>query len=484
MRILEGLAPEKVMYYFEEISNIPRESKNEKQISDYLVQFAKNRNLSVVQDNKFNVIIYKSGTVGYESAPIVIIQGHTDMVCEKNQDTVHDFKKDPLALRINGDLIKATGTTLGADNGIAVAFALALLDSDDIPHPPLEVLMTADEERGMTGANAVDASLLKGKILINIDTEEEGELYVSCAGGIRGDFVVPIQKEEVNKQYITLSLHIRGLQGGHSGMDIHKGHGNSNKIGARILYDLKQKVDFRIVSISGGAKSNAIPREFDAVLAVNSKDIDKMDEIVKRYDKILKNEYHVSDSQVHVYVNKTEEIAVTCFTKESTSKVIDALELHPNGVQSMSMDISGLVESSLNIGVITTREESVLFESAIRSSVSSLKQSIVSQLFSLAEVLRCQFTAHDDYPAWQYRAHSPLRDLCIKVYKEKYGKEPGIKAIHAGLECGLFAEKLQDVDMISFGPNIRGAHTPEEQVSISSIQRTWEYFIAILKEIK
>ena len=478
MTVLNGLNPVGVMKYFEEISMIPRGSKNEKQISDYLVKFAKDRGFEVIQDEFLNVIIKKKATTGYEHVPSMILQGHMDMVCEKNQGTNHDFLVDPLELRVVDGWIKATGTTLGADNGIAVAFALALLDSNDLPHPALEVLITSDEEMGMSGAQNLDVTLLQSKTLINIDTEEEGELYVSCAGGARGAF--EIQVTNIPTAEKGLHLKVRGLQGGHSGAEIHLQKGNANKLLGRVLNSLRNELTIKLSHISGGSKDNAIPREADAIFL--SSDSDKTKAIVSKYHEIFRNELRVSDSEIRL---ELEEVTVSSvFTNEETSKIIDAVSMHPNGIRTMSLDIEGLVESSLNLGVIVQGEQSIKLQSAIRSSVLSLKLSMVEELKTLAKVLAINFTDSAHYPAWQYRENSKIRNVFETVYENLNNKKAGIKAIHAGLECGLFDEKFNDLDMISFGPDIRGAHTPEERVNIESVERVWNYFVEVMKESK
>jgi len=478
MRVLNGLNPAGVMRFFEEISMIPRGSKNEKKISDYLVKFGQDRGLEVIQDEFLNVIIKKPATKGYEHVPSIILQGHMDMVCEKNQDTEHDFLVDPLKLRVVDGWIKATGTTLGADNGIAVAFALALLDSNDLAHPSLEVLVTSDEEMGMTGAQNLDPSLLKSKTLINIDTEEEGELYVSCAGGARGVFEIPITKNPTNEEGIHLK--VRGLQGGHSGADIHLQRGNANKLLGRVLDRLNKELEINLSYISGGSKDNAIPREADAIFTTS--DIEKTKEIIAEFELILQKELRVSDSQVKLEFEKV--LIQNKFTKFETENVINVIALHSNGIKSMSLDIDGLVESSLNLGVIVNDDNSIKLNSAIRSSVLSLKLAMIEELKTLGKILDISFKDSAHYPAWQYRKESKIREVFENVYEKINNKKAGIKAIHAGLECGLFDEKFDDLDMISFGPDIRGAHTPEERVNIESIERVWNYFVEIMKESK
>ncbi|HHW67223.1 MAG TPA: aminoacyl-histidine dipeptidase [Epulopiscium sp.] len=482
--VLEGLEPKSVWQYFEEISQIPRGSGNEKRISDYLVEFAKKHQLEAIQDHALNVIIKKPGTPGYENAPAVILQGHMDMVCEKNKDTKHDFLKDPIHLKVNGDFIEAEGTTLGADNGIAIAYSFALLASEDIPHPPLEVVITTNEETGMEGAAELDASKLEGKILINMDSEAEGEFLVSCAGGARAHLVLKPEWIPGKKEGAVYSIQIRNLKGGHSGQEIDKGRGNANKMMGRILFDLQEKMSFNLISVNGGLKDNAIPREMDAIVQVSDNEVEKLTEVIDEWNEIFKNEYRTSDGDVNVRLELVRESTDEILSEETKRKVIDVLTLIPNGIQTMSMDMEGLVESSTNLGVVITDRESIQFISAVRSSVKTRKYAIINQIKRLADVVGAEFFTRGEYPAWQYTPHSKLRNLFAKIYEEKYGKKPSINAIHAGVECGFFAEKIEGIDMISIGPNMYDIHTPDERLSISSAKRTWEFLLAVLKEIK
>lgn len=482
--ILEGLEPKSVWQYFEEISQIPRGSGNEKQISDYLVDFAKKHQLEVIQDNALNVIIKKPGTPGYENAPTVILQGHMDMVCEKNKATKHDFLKDSIQLKLNGDFIEAEGTTLGADNGIAIAYSLALLASEDIPHPPLEVVMTTGEETGMEGAAELDASNLEGKILINMDSEPEGEFLVSCAGGARAHLVLKPEWVPGKKEGAVYSIQIRNLKGGHSGQEIDKGRGNANKMMGRILSDLQEKIAFNLISINGGLKDNVIPREMDAIVQVNDTEANKLTEIIDQWNEIFKNEYKTSDGDVTVKLELVRESTDEILSEDTKKKVIDVLTLIPNGIQAMSMDMEGLVESSTNLGVVITDKDKIQFISAVRSSVKTRKYAIINQIKRLADVVGAEFFTRGEYPAWQYTPHSKIRNLFKKIYEEMYGRQPKINAIHAGVECGFFAEKIEGIDMISFGPDMYDIHTPDERLSISSAKRTWEFLLAVLKEIK
>lgn len=483
--VLREIEPQLVFKYFEELSQIPRCSGNEKGVSDYLVNFAKEKKLEVIQDEALNVIIKKAGTKGYENSPIVILQGHMDMVCEKNKGTHHDFTCDPIQLRIEDDMIYGTGTTLGADNGVAVAYCLALLASNDIPHPPLEVIVTTEEETGMGGASQLNPNNIKGKILINIDAEEEGVFFASCAGGLRNRVYIPLAREAINRELLSYTIKVRGLKGGHSGMDISKERGNANKITGRVLNSLAKNINFKLVEINGGSKMNAIPREADVKILIETQHKEKLEESIKHLDKILKNELKASDSDVSVQLEYLNEDPAKAFTDGTKNKVISALMLIPNGVQSMSMDIKDLVQSSTNIGVVTTTEEHVILESAIRSSVRTLKHEICDRIHAMASALGFKSENGSEYPEWEYNPDSYIRKVFEKTYFEVSGKKAEITAIHAGLECGLFGERLGgDIDMISFGPNMYDVHTPNEHLSISSTERTWEFLCGVLKGIK
>ena len=483
MKVLQNLEPKLVFDFFEKISDIPRGSGNEKAISDYLLNFGKELGLETIQDEALNIIIKKPASKGYENAPTVIIQGHMDMVCEKNNGTDHDFEKDPLKLRIVDDYIYATDTTLGADNGIAVAYGMALLADNSIPHPALEVLITTDEETGMSGAMAVSKDNLDGKLLINLDNEEEGELLVSCAGGVRTNSAIKIEWQD-RADKATMSINISGLKGGHSGMDIIKERGNSNKILGRILKALKDELEFNIVKINGGSKNNAIPREAEVIISLDNSNVDKVTSIVNELADAFANELKAQDPGLKVVVNKVSVDESKEFNKDTTDKVINLLYLYPNGVNTRSTEIDGLVESSTNLGVLSTNEDYVEFDSAVRSSVPSLKKEIELRIKTITEIIGAEFSSKSDYPGWEYDPNSKMREICQKVYKDMTGKEAKIVAIHAGVECGLFNEKLGNLDMISFGPNLYDVHTPQEHMSITSVKNTWDYLLKILEEIK
>ncbi|GAA0123064.1 MAG: aminoacyl-histidine dipeptidase [Clostridium argentinense] len=471
--------------YFKAMNEIPRGSGNEKAISDWLVNFAKERNLEVIQDEALNVIIKKPGTKGYENAKTIILQGHMDMVCEKNISKTHDFEKDPIAFIVDGDNLKADGTTLGADNGIAVAFGLSILDSKTIPHPPIELLVTTEEETGMGGAMNLDPSHLKGRTLINIDSEEEGTFLVSCSGGVRVSVNVPVAYEDIEEETIGLNISIRGLKGGHSGMEINKERGNSNKLMGRFLMDLNSVVDFKLASISGGAKMNAIPREADALIFVNEEEVDKVEEKVKEWNEIFKNELQGIEDDLELNFKRHDGTLKKTFDNESTLRVLKMLFLMPNGVQTMSMAIKDLVQSSTNLGVVTTVNNEVVLESAVRSSVKSLKKAICHEMIVLTDIFGASIEFQSDYPEWQYNPQSEIRDVFERVYKNMFGREAKVSAIHAGLECGLLSDKFDGkIDQISFGPNIYDVHTPDEHLSISSTERMYNFLLEVLKEMK
>lgn len=482
MKNLQNSKASLVFKYFEDISNIPRGSKNERKISDYLYNFAKDLGLDVIQDEGLNIIVKKPASKGYENAPTVILQGHMDMVCEKNKDTVHDFEKDPIKLVVKGDEIYADGTTLGADDGIAVAYAMAILADNSIPHPALEVLLTTDEETGMTGARALSKDSVSGKIILNMDSEEEGYLLVSCAGGVRAESSIKLEKEALNEETL-INISIKGLKGGHSGSEIDKGRGNSNKLMGRALKELMDKVNFNLVSIEGGSKDNAIPREADALIAVNSSDKETVVKFIEELNAVYKKELSATDADINIKAEEVNEDVKEKLTNSCTKRIVQLIHVYPNGISTMSGDIKDLVESSTNLGVVITNDTQVELHSAVRSSVESLKWEIVSRMNILTNLVGGKFETSAAYPGWEYRKESKIRDLCVKTYEDMYKEEPVVYAIHAGVECGLFEEKLGELDMISFGPNIRDAHTPDEHLSISSTERVWEYLLELLKRI-
>jgi len=479
--MLENLKPAEVFRYFEALTRIPRGSGNEKQVSGFLVDFAKKRKLDVFQDKALNVIIRKPGTAGYEHSPAVIIQGHMDMVCEKTEECRHDFLKDPLALKIKGDILRADGTTLGADNGIAVAYGLALLDSADLPHPPLELLVTTSEETGMDGAHAVQADQLKGKILLNIDAEEEGALFVSCAGGV--NVVCQFHTRWEQAAGGALLIKVSGLKGGHSGMEIIQQRANAIKLLSRILDAAGAAGTFGIAALSGGAKSNAIARQAQATITAKAPVLTRIKAIVKGLARDLKAEFAIADPDIKVAAVAGGKVARQ-LDRASTEKLIAFLVAAPNGVQSMSKDLEGLVESSLNLGVLEQSDKHIQLTLSVRSCVDSIREDLTRRVEALAGLAGATSARAGAYPAWQYQPESRIRELCVTVYKHLSGSEPQIKAIHAGLECGLLRVKLPRTDMISFGPNLYGVHTPEEHLSIQSVANTWKFLTTVLARLK
>ena len=480
MNPLQNTEPKEVFKWFYEISQVPRGSGNERAISDFLVKFAKDRNLEVHQDKAMNVIIKKPGTAGYEKSPTVIIQGHMDMVCEKEASSNHDFLKDPIKFVVKGEMLYADKTTLGGDDGIAVAYALTVLDSKDIPHPPLEVLITTEEETGMGGAMALTDEHLQGTRLLNIDSEEEGVFLVSCAGGANIHVFFDIKKEAAKGKFLKIT--VGGLLGGHSGIEINKQRANSIKLLGRILYNIKQNEKINIVEISGGSKHNAIAKDAYAVIAAEN--TEAVLKIVEKMAADFKNEYRAVDKLLTVTANEAQNPSGQMFTKELTLNLIDFMASIPNGVQYMSMEIHGLVQTSLNNGVLEEIDGKIKFTTSVRSSVKSALDEIVDILRIQAERCGAEFKKASEYPAWEYSPDSPVRDAAVNVYKKLNNKEPLITAIHAGLECGLLKKTLPKVDAISFGPNLYDVHTPNEHMEIASVERVWKFLLAYLAELK
>jgi len=474
--------PKKVLGFFEEISKIPRGSGNEKAISDYLVDFGEKRGLVTKQDEALNVVIYKPGSPGHENRPPLILQSHMDMVCEKNADTTHDFLTDPISLRVDGDYLFANGTTLGADNGVGVAVGLALLDSDDIAHPPLEIVFTAEEETTMKGISNLDPGWFKARRMINMDSGSDTTFCVGCAGGGRLDFTVPVKRESLTGEMVCKLLTVRGLLGGHSGVEIHLGKANSIRILGRALDALKAELDLRLISVSGGLKANAIPREADAVIALPPADIGKAEQILVALQQTLRTEYRVPDPDITLALVPTQEYT-EAFTCDSAKKVISAMLLLPFGVLHMSYDIPGLVETSNNVGVMETTPEGVSIDCALRSSVPSRRLLVRKQIEALADALEVKVDFGHGYPGWTYNPDSPLLADAIAEYCKLYNEEPNIEAVHAGLECGFMLEKIPDMDIISYCCKIFDGHTPNEHLSISSLNRTWKYTLALLESL-
>ena len=482
MAVLENCEPKRVFHYFEEICKIPHGSGNTRQISDYLVQFAKNHDLKYIQDEMNNVVIYKPGTAGYENAPTVIVQGHMDMVCEKRPDVDHDFTKDGLNLSVEGDYVSANGTTLGGDDGIAVAYGLALLESDTIAHPPLEVFITVDEEIGLLGAVGFDCSVLKGRRFINLDSEAEGSLCTSCAGGLSGISHIPVTRLEAKGEKLTVK--ISGLMGGHSGAEIDKNRANANSLLGKFLHGLDAKAGYELISVQGGQKDNAITRESIAELLTVKENVEAVKEYAASMQTAWREEYTGTDEGITVTVTEEGEQDAKVLHPTSKEKVVFFLVNVPYGVQKMSGTIKGLVETSTNIGILKTSENEVLGSSSIRSSVETARDALSDKIEYLTEFLGGEYERQGVYPAWEYRKDSPLRDKMVEVYEEMYGQKPNVVAIHAGLECGLFYKKMEGLDCVSLGPDMKDIHTSEEVLSISSTERVWKYLVKVLGALK
>ena len=479
MSVLDQLEPGKVFQYFERICAIPHGSRNTKAISDWCVAFARERGLEYHQDSANNVILIQEATPGYEDAEPVILQGHLDMVCEKEAGCPKDMEREGLDLAVEGDTVFARGTTLGGDDGIAAAMALAILDDASIPHPRLEVVLTTEEEIGMLGAAVLDVSPLRGRQFINLDSEEEGVFTVGCAGGSLTRCTLPVERAPFAGT--ALRLTVSGLTGGHSGTEIHNGRANANMLLGRLLRAMAAVTELRLVSASGGAKDNAIPVAAEAVAV--AADGEAARDAFMALAAQLKKEYRVTDPALAASVSDTETSGLP-MDGDSTRRALCFLACAPNGVQEMSREIKGLVQTSLNLGILRTEEKEMSAAFCVRSSVASQKDMLHDRLRCLTEALGGTVDISGDYPAWEYRPDSALRERMTEVFREQYGHEPRIEAIHAGVECGLLCGKLPDLDCVSIGPDLKEIHTPREQMSISSVQRVWAFLLEVLKRSK
>ena len=475
---LAGLEPAAVFGYFEKLCSIPHGSRNTKMISDYLVSFAQEHGLRYIQDEVNNVIIFGDGTCGMENHEPVIIQGHMDMVCEKDADCTLDMAVDGLNVTHDDRFVFAKGTTLGGDNGIAVAYGMALLADKTIPHPPLEVVITVDEEIGLLGANAIDLSSLKGRTLINIDSEEEGIFTVSCAGGARATISLPVERRAVYGPCIRLT--VDGLRSGHSGAEIHKNRANANKVMGEFMSRIQKLMPLCLTSLAGGTKDNVITHSCQATLVAMGIHLERINDIAAQLQAEIREQYDEPEACVQAF--DVDALGGNSLTTECTAKVIGLLCAAPNGVQAWSADIPGLVQTSLNMGVTKLGDRfNVTF--SVRSSVNSEKIELLEQLKKLCEFYEGSYSVAGEYPAWEYKKESALRDTMVKVYTELYGKEPKVVALHAGLECGLFSEKLPDLDCISIGPDMYDIHTSRERLDIGSTERTWKFLLEVLKAL-
>lgn len=482
MYTLDELEPKEFFEYFREIAAIPHGSRDTKRISDYCVDFAKNRNLEYTQDEYNNVVIIKEASKGYENVPPIIIQGHLDMVCEKESDCDIDFSKDGLRLELNDNFLSAKGTTLGADDGVAVAYSLALLADDTLEHPRMEIVLTTDEEIGLLGASAIDLSMLKGKYMINLDSDIEGMFLISCAGGLTAECILPV--EHTNETMLKYTIKINGLQGGHSGAEIDKYRGNSNKLMGRLMYFMSNEINFGVVSLGGGSKDNAIPRETTAEIFIEESDSTKLEETLNKFDKILKVEFSTSDPDVKVLFENNGIQTKDMLSSKSKEFVQFLLMNLPNGIQNMSSDIKGLVQTSLNMGILTLDEEKCKITFSVRSAQKSEKEALSSQLQYITEFLGGEYHIHGEYPSWPYKKNSKLRELMTEKYTTQFGVIPKVEAIHAGLECGLFCEKIENLDAVSMGPEVFDIHTPKERMNVESVARYWTFIRDIITNFK
>ena len=480
MAVTEGLKPEKVFYYFEKICGIPHGSGNVGRLSDYLAEFASDRGLYCIQDEWKNIIIVKEAAQGYETEPPIILQGHMDMVAVKKPDADIDMASQGLRLAVEGDYLYAEDTSLGGDDGIAVAYALAILEDEEILHPRLEVIVTVDEETGMDGAKKLDVSGLQGRRMLNLDSEEEGVILAGCAGGARVDWTLPVRREQ--REGCLFALRIKGLAGGHSGCEIHKERGNANCCLGRTLYELNEVLEIRLAELTGGLADNAIPREAEAVFLIPEEGEELLRRQVGRLEAELRYELQTKDPGVFVELERLPIGCCSCVVGEDSARLIGLLFGAPDGVQAMSADIEGLVETSLNLGIVKLAREAVGMQFSVRSSLESAKGAVIKKLENLARMAGASCQVRGDYPGWAYQKASPFRDLAAEVYRRMYGREPRIEAIHAGLECGILAHKMPGLECISIGPDMKDIHTTEERLSISSVERVWDYVIEILKQ--
>lgn len=480
---LKGLQPEALWQYFEEICQIPRPSTKEEKIAAFLIKFAEEHGLPVRQDEAGNVLISKPAVVGMEQAPTVVLQAHMDMVCEKNADTVHDFEKDPILPYIDGDWVKAKGTTLGADDGIGMAAQLALLASADIKHGRLECLFTVNEECGLTGAFELKPGFFEGKILLNLDSEDEGEIFIGCAGGMDTVVKMPVETEEPGQEAFAVKVMVKGLQGGHSGDDINKGRGNAIKILNRFLWDLNEKYPLRIAEFTGGNLRNAIAREAFASIVFDEKYKEQVRADFNLYQAEMETVWQMTEPRLKMEMESVS-LPDEVLTGDSTCKLLNALYACPHGVFAMSYRMPGMVETSTNLASVKMENKrSVIITSSQRSDVNSEKLNIAHMVASVFRLTQAKIEHGEGYPGWAPNPDSAVLKLAVASYERLFGKKPVVRSIHAGLECGLFLEKYPNMDMISFGPTLRGVHSPDEKVNTKTVEMWWRHLVDILQHI-
>ena len=483
MSELLNLKPLEVWKYFYEITRIPRASSKEEMMINYLLDFAKEHNLDADKDDVGNVVIRKPGTAGMEKSKMIILQSHLDMVCEKNSDTVHDFDKDPIQTWIDGEWVKAKGTTLGGDDGIGIAASLAVLASKEIKHGPLECFYTVDEESGMTGAFGLQPGFLKGEILLNLDSEDEGELFIGCAGGKNTTIEFQFKQESVPAGYYSCKISVSGLCGGHSGDEIDKGFGNSNKILNRLLYLLSEKTDLRLAEFDGGNLRNAIPREAYAIICVPASDKELVSKELNIYASTVKAEFEITEKNLKLELSTTQSPAFV-IDKNTQERLVRSLYACPHGVIAMSQSLKGLVETSTNLASVKFKEgNKILIGTSQRSSVDSSLQDIANMVASVFKLAGAKTEHSDGYPGWNPKLDSEILKIIESAYIRLFGNKPVVRAIHAGLECGLFLTKYPKLDMVSFGPTIKGPHSPDERMNIPTVQKFWDLLIEVLKNI-
>jgi len=482
MSVIGNLEPKMVWKHFDEIRKIPRCSKHEEKIREYIIDFAKKNNLKYKTDKTGNVVISKQAISGLTEKTTVVLQGHMDMVCEKNSDVEHDFTKDPLKLKLKGDILTADGTTLGADNGIGLAISLAILEDTKLKHGPLEALFTVDEETGLTGAFAMSSDMLTGKILLNLDSEDFGVVTVGCAGGGESKITLPLKKQSIKDDFEIHTVKVSGLRGGHSGVDIHEQRGNAVKLLTRLLWKAMDNSKFYLSDIKGGDKHNAIPREAYAIVGIDKSTKNKFISTINAEGKNILEEIKPIDPKFKVAIEKGEKIKTT-LTDNSQTKLLNLLHGLPHGVDKMSYDIPGLVETSTNLATVKINENNALISLSTRSSIKSALLNFRDRIRSIAELSGAKVKEDTPYPGWKPNLDSNILELSKKIFKNMFGKDPKVEAIHAGLECGIIGEKFPGMDMISIGPTIKYPHSPEEQVHVSTVNKFYKYVLKILENI-
>lgn len=479
---IEELKPNIVWKYFADICSIPRASGKEQKVVEYLLAFAKEHNLEAKQDEVGNVVICKKATEGRESAVSIALQSHTDMVCEKNSDVKHNFDTDPIIPYIDGDWVKATGTTLGADDGIGVALSLAILASEDIKHGEIECLFTVDEETGLKGAQNLKPNFIKSKMLINLDSEEEGEIYIGCAGGIDTTAKLKYSKINVPSNYISFKIKCFGLNGGHSGGDIHLGFGNANKILNRLIWNLNNKFDILLNSLNIGDKRNAIAREGEAIISILPQNEKEIIDFIDKYKNIIRKEFAIKEQNLDINIQKIEKQNFA-IDKITAKNLLNALYSVQHGVIAMSKEIDNLVETSTNLAAVKTFEKEIVITTSQRSATDTAKINIANSVECAFLLAGCEIEHSTGYPGWKPNTNSILLKTAKNVYVDLFGEEPKILAIHAGLECGLFLEKYPFLDMISIGPTVHKVHSPDEMLNIKSTENFWILIKNILEKV-